>query len=215
MRRPGSTPRHAARRIASTAFAAALAIALSLAATACRGGGGAGRSAGAGVGDAASPREVATGGCLGPFCLGRAIAEADRPDQAAAIASNLPPTGVTCWRFDQVDVAAFTDTGEAEARVRGVLATAIPSCGTHPALASATTPDVADCRGVRLGDPAAFVTKMHRQARPVTAEDDLWPGRPAGVAGLSDICTPGADSAHRTLLYLQADRVVGIGIGRR
>ena len=99
--------------------------------------------------------------------------------------------------------------------VRGVLATTFPFCGAHPALASATTPDVVDCRGVRLGDASAFVTKVHRQARPVTGVDDLWPEKPEGVIGLSNICASGADSAHRTILYLQNDRVVGIAIGRR
>ncbi len=184
-----------------------LAVALAIAAPGCRQRGGPG-------GDA-SPRDLATGACLGPFCLGRPIAEAERPPQAAAITSGAPSNDVICWRFEKTDVAAFVDRTGPEALVRGVLATALPSCGAHPALASATSLDVVDCRGVRLGDPAPFVTKMHRQARPPDADADLWPEAPEGVTALSDICTPGADSAHRTTLYLKDDRVVGIAIGRR
>jgi hypothetical protein len=182
-------------------------VALALAAPGCR-------LRDAAKGDA-SPRDLATGACLGPFCLGRPIAEAERPAQAAAITSGAPSSDVICWRFETTDVAAFVDRGGPEALVRGVLATALPSCGAHPALASATSPDVVDCRGVRLGDPAAFVAKVHRQARPPDADADLWPEAPEGVTALSDICAPGADSAHRTTLYLKDDRVVGIAIGRR
>jgi hypothetical protein len=164
---------------------------------------------------ATSPRDAATGGCLGPFCLGRPVGDAERPTQAAAITSGSPPTGITCWRFDQIDVAAFTDAANPAKPVQAVLATAIPFCGAHPDLASASSPAIVDCRGVRLGDPAAFVTKMHRQAHPVDAGADPWPEAPEGVIGLSDICAPGADGAHRTTLYLKDDRVVGIAIGRR
>ena len=196
-------------------FPLAMTVALLLLVTvpACRrGAGGSGRG---GAQPAASPRDQATGGCLGPFCLGHRIADAERPAQAAAITTSAPPAAATCWRFDQVDVVAFTDPADAGATIRGALATALPFCGAHPALASTTRPDVVDCRGVRLGDPAAFVTKMHRQARPVDADTNLWPEAPEGVTGLSDICTPGADNAHRTVLYLKDERVVGIGIGRR
>ena len=188
-------------------IALVLACALALVAPGCRQ-----RGAADGAG---SPRDLATGACLGPFCLGRPIAEAERPAQAAAITSGAPPGEVICWRFEKTDVAAFVETTGPEAMVRGVLATALPFCGTHPALASATSPDLVDCRGVRLGDPAAFVTKMHRQARPPDADANLWPEAPEGITALSDICTPGADSAHRTTLYLKDDRVVGIAIGRR
>ena len=187
--------------------ACVLACALALAAPGCRR-----RDA---AKDGASPRDLATGACLGPFCLGRPIAAAERPEQAAAITSGAPPGDAICWRFEKTDVTAFVDTGAHEALVRGVLATALVSCGPHPALASATSPDVVDCRGVRLGDSAAFVTKMHRQARPPEADADLWPEAPEGVTRLTDICTPGADGAHRTMLYLKDDRVVGIAIGRR
>lgn len=187
-----------------------LAIAVvAIASVACRGG------SGGGSGGGSASRERALGGCLGPFCLGQSIAEAERPGQAAAITSGRPPTGVTCWRFEKTDVAAFAEAAGEGALVRGVLATALPFCGGHPALASATTPDIVDCRGVRLGDAAAFVTKVHRQARPIEPDADLWPEAPEGVTALADICAPGAGGAHRTTLYLKDDRVVGIGIGRR
>lgn len=182
---------------------------VALAAAACR----SGADGGSDRGSAARGR--ALGGCLGPFCLGQSIADAEQPEQAAAITSGRPPTGVTCWRFEKTDVAAFADAAGEAALVRGVLATALPFCGAHPALASATTPDIVDCRGVRLGDDAAFVAKVHRQARPIEPDANLWPEAPEGVTALADVCAAGAGSAHRTTLYLKDDRVVGIAIGRR
>ena len=209
----GAARRSAPRVPAARRSLIPLLVSLVAFATAACGGAGGGADGASGGGSAARGR--ALGGCLGPFCLGQSIADAEQPEQAAAITSGRPPTGVTCWRFEKTDVAAFADAGGDEALVRGVLATALPFCGGHPALASATTPDIVDCRGVRLGDAAAFVTKVHRQARPIEPDADLWPEAPEGVTGLADICAAGGGSAHRTTLYLKDDRVVGIGIGRR
>lgn len=157
-----------------------------------------------------SPDAVATGRCLGPFCLGMTRAAAHAAAGAAADAD------AACLRLAAggPDLSLFG--GES---IAGVLITSTPRCadagGRTDAAGGALPAGIADCRGVRLGDPAAFVGKMHRQARPVEPAGDLWPDAPAGVRGLIDHCGVAASDASPTTLYLFEDRVVGIGIGGR
>jgi len=168
---------------------------------------------------APSAARRASGDCLGRLCLGMAEAEAlatldaiDRPDD---------PGDRRCFHLEDADLdlsfRAAADGGGR--RLTAILATSLPHCGGVDGGAGpgGGTPArdagvIADCRGVRPGDPEAFVVKMHRRAAPIAAPDPLWATAPAGVRGLADRCEPAEAGGPETGIYLHDGQVVGLAI---
>ena len=172
-----------------------------------------------------------TGDCLGRLCLGMSESEA----LAALGAAGRPreANGRVCFHLEDggLDLSFRVAGDGGERGVVSILATMPPHCGVVPggaangadgsagAAMDGGTPlrdagAIADCRGVRPGDPEAFVAKMHRRAAPIAEPDPIWDTAPAGVRGLADRCEPAAPGGPETRLYLRAGRVVGLAITR-
>jgi hypothetical protein len=168
-----------------------------------------------------------TGDCLGRLCLGMSESEALAALGAASRAASAD--GRFCFHVEDsgLDLSFRVAADGGERRVVAILATMPPHCD---AVDGGTGEDggpgkdggaplrdagaISDCRGVRPGDPEAFVAKMHRRAAPVAAPDPTWDTAPPGVRALADRCEPAAPGGPESLLYLRDGRVVGLAIRR-
>jgi hypothetical protein len=171
-----------------------------------------------------------TGDCLGRLCLGMS-----EPEALAALGAAGRPAqadGRFCFHLEDggLDLSFRVAYRGGERRVVAILATTQPHCGAPDGGAAdgggasgregsrgAILRDagvLADCRGVRPGDPEPFVAKMHRRAAPIAAPDPIWDTAPAGVRGLADRCEPAAADGPETRLYLRDGRVVGLAVTR-
>jgi len=166
-----------------------------------------------------APDLIATGRCLGRLCLGMTEAAA----LAAMDAANLPLSteGRRCFHLEGADLDLSFDVDRADAGrpLRAILVTSLPRCSgadrddaVGGALPVGDAGRLADCRGLRPGDPESFATKMHRRASPIAAATDPWSGSPAGVRGFEDVCEPAAADTARAGLYLRDGRVVGLAV---
>jgi len=157
------------------------------------------------------PARLATGDCLGRLCLGmpetEALAILDAADRPAE------PGDRRCFHLEDadLDLSLLVAGDGGDRRLTAILATSLPHCGGTPAHGAGV---IADCRGVRPGDPESFVSKMHRRAAPIAAPDPLWATAPAGVRGLADRCEPPEAGGPGTAIYLRDGRVVGLAIWR-
>jgi len=166
---------------------------------------------------------VATGRCLGRLCLGMtetaALAVVDAAD------APMSTEGRHCFRLEDADLELSFDVDAADARrtIRAILVTNLPHCSPGddgaPAATGGAMPvggagRIADCRGLRPGDPESFAIKMHRHASPIAAAADPWGAAPAGVHGFEDVCEPAAADTTRAGLYLRDGRVVGLAVWR-
>jgi hypothetical protein len=162
-----------------------------------------------------APPGTAPGDCLGRLCLGMTEVEA----LAALDAQGHPAGGEGrfCFHLEDADLdLSFRVAGQGDdRRVASVLVTALPHCDATDGGAADQDARgagvIADCRGVRPGDPEAFVAKMHRRAAPAPVPDLVWPAAPADVRGLADRCAE-EDGGPASLIYLRDGRVVGLAI---
>ena len=171
-----------------------------------------------------APDMVATGSCLGRLCLGMTETAALAAIDAATVPASAD--GRHCFRLEDADLELSfeVDTADARRTIRAILVTNLPHCFPGDGGAPAATGDaipvggagrIADCRGVRPGDPESFVAKMHRRASPIAAAaDTYWAAAPAGVRGFADRCEPVEAGGPESAIYLRDGRVVGLAIGR-
>jgi hypothetical protein len=169
------------------------------------------------------PDLVATGSCLGRLCLGMTETAALAAIDAAAVPASAG--GRHCFRLEDADLELSfeVDTADARRTIRAILVTNLAHCSPGedgaPAATGGAMPvggagRIADCRGLRPGDPESFATKLHRHASPIAAPADPWSGAPAGVHGFEDVCEPAAADTTRAGLYLRDGRVVGLAVWR-
>jgi hypothetical protein len=158
-------------------------------------------------GDDPSPALVATGTCLGRVCLGMGEAEAI---EALGAPAGGDPDAPRCYRTAAgIFLSFWVDVEDPAHRVIGMLATTDPHCSVPVAIGDPGA--IATCRGVRIGDPASFVAKMHRQAQMEKVPGNPWPEAPDGTIQMNDQCEAG-DKTPRTALYLRGGLVVGLAI---
>ena len=161
-----------------------------------------------------------TGVCLGRLCLG--MSESEALAALGATGHPAPADGRFCFHLEDggIDLSFRVAGDGGERRVAAILATALPHCDAAEGRAASGAPPlreagvIADCRGVRPGDPEAFVAKMHRRAAPTAGTDPIWDTPPAGVHALADRCEPAAPGGPETRLYLRDGRVVGLAVTR-
>ena len=158
------------------------------------------------------PALVATGRCLGRLCIGMT--------ESAALAAMGAPTpagsdgGARCFHIEDadLDLSFEVDGADASRPIRSILVSSPPRCPGGEAVRIDSAGRIADCRGLRPGDPESFATKVHRQAAPIPGDADPWPAAPEGVRGLEDLCEPAAADAARAGFYLRDGRVVGLAV---
>lgn|SRR5262245_38872897 len=158
------------------------------------------------------PDRIASGYCLGGVCL-------DTPEDEARAALGASGPAGRCYRLDDGITLSFeVDAADARRPVRAILVTTLAHCsadGGGEPMALASGGPIADCRGLRPGDPESFAAKVHRQATPFTPGSDPWSGAPDGVRGVQDSCdAAAAGGGPRAGVYLSEGRVVGLAVWR-
>lgn len=122
-----------------------------------------------------------------------------------------------CFHLEDADLDLSFDVDDSDPRrsIRSILVTNLAHCSAS----GGATPvgvawRIADCRGLRPGDPESFAGKLHRQAAPIASHTNPWTDAPSSVRGLEDVCEPAAAAAARSGIYLRQGWVVGLAVWR-